>query len=116
MKPLLPSLYRGVYEGLIREKSPKEVQEELDKLVVSCHKEGQLERRADDNEEVIRRRMEKYKEETEPLLEYYEKQGKLISFEPKRGVDDYEKIVEGVSKKIGERLFETMTGAPAPKI
>ncbi len=53
MKPLLPSLYRGVYESMIREHEPKTVASKLDELVISCHKNGTLERRKDDTHEVI---------------------------------------------------------------
>lgn len=38
MKPLLPGIYKGIYEGLIREHEPKEVAAKLDELVISCHK------------------------------------------------------------------------------
>lgn len=45
---------------------------------------GELYQRPDDNEETIRQRLKVYTSETEPLREYYQKQGKLKSA-PGRG-------------------------------
>jgi adenylate kinase len=39
---------------------------------------AQLERRADDTDEAIRRRLENYHRETEPLIEYYRTRGNLV--------------------------------------
>jgi adenylate kinase len=39
---------------------------------------AQLERRADDTDEAIRRRLENYHRETEPLIEYYRTRGSLV--------------------------------------
>src|SRR3546814_4682349 len=44
-------------------------------LLDRAHKEG----RADDKEEVIRHRIKVYNDETHPLLDYYEKQGKVVT-------------------------------------
>jgi len=40
---------------------------------------GELYQRADDNEETIKTRMDVYLENTKPIIEYYQSQGKLIS-------------------------------------
>ena len=40
-------------------------------------KRAELEGRSDDNEETIRRRLQVYREKTEPLIQYYEKAGAL---------------------------------------
>jgi len=40
---------------------------------------GKLITRSDDQEETIRRRLEIYHEQTEPLIEYYKKQNKLLT-------------------------------------
>ncbi len=40
-------------------------------------KRAELEGRSDDNEETIRRRLQVYREKTEPLIQYYEKTGAL---------------------------------------
>jgi adenylate kinase len=64
-----------------------------------CDKSGELlVQRDDDRPEVIRRRLEIYDQETAPLFDYYSMQGKLFTFEPKRGVKDYPSILEEVSK------------------
>ena len=42
---------------------------------------GELVHRDDDNEEVVRRRIEEYHSSTEPLLDYYEKRGLLHRIE-----------------------------------
>jgi adenylate kinase len=46
-----------------------------------CNRCGstQFVRRRDDNEEVVRSRLEAYRAQTEPLIDYYQKQGKLKS-------------------------------------
>ena len=43
--------------------------------------------RADDNEEVIRNRLEVYREKTAPLINYYKNLGLLISFPAEGSVD-----------------------------
>lgn len=70
MKPLLPK------------KDPKKCDDcEVVSLVV----------RDDDKENIIRERMEIYREKTEPILDFYKSQPKtkIIHFEAKRGVDDF---------------------------
>jgi adenylate kinase len=52
-----------------------EVPEE--ELVRRMLKRAELEGRSDDNEETIRRRLQVYREKTEPLIQYYEKTGVL---------------------------------------
>lgn len=48
------------------------------KVAGICDKCGTaLQHRADDNEETIRKRLNVYREQTEPLIEYYKKQDKL---------------------------------------
>jgi adenylate kinase len=42
------------------------------------HRRAQLEGRADDTDEAIRRRLENYHRETEPLIEYYRVRGNLV--------------------------------------
>jgi adenylate kinase len=50
---------------------------EPDLLVARMLKRAELEHRADDNEETIRKRFEVYQAETEPLLELYRRRGLL---------------------------------------
>lgn len=54
---------------------------------------GSLYTRSDDNEETARRRLEVYKEQTEPLIEYYSKQGLLRTVD---GDDEIEKVFESI--------------------
>ena len=58
--------------------------------------------RADDAESVIRHRLEVYHEQTEPLLEYYDRRGILHRVDA-RGTPDqtHRKILEIVSRKLG---------------
>lgn len=41
---------------------------------------GKVVRRSDDTEETVQRRLKAYHEQTEPLIDYYEAQGKLLVF------------------------------------
>ena len=57
-------------------------------------KEEDLEQRADDNEETVKNRLAIYKEQTEPVLGYYKKQGKVFEIDCiKKGLD---KITEDI--------------------
>lgn len=49
---------------------------------------GPLYQRSDDNEETIKNRMTVYNTSTAPILEYYRKQNKLISFDGDKKTDD----------------------------
>jgi adenylate kinase len=53
--------------------------------------------RTDDNEKVIKNRLEVYKNQTFPLFDYYTKQGKL---EPIDGMNSVEVVFENISKII----------------
>ena len=70
-----------------------------------CDKCGsELIRRKDDTEETIRKRLRTYQEETNPLVEYYEKQGKLekelVSQKANRlGKDVAKHIIEELDKE-----------------
>jgi adenylate kinase len=54
-------------------------------------------RRKDDNEEVVRARLKAYHAQTEPLIDYYSKQGKVRTVD---GMAD----IETVAGEIGEAL------------
>ena len=56
---------------------------------------GELYQRADDNEEVVRHRIEVYAQETQPLVEYYQHQGKLSKIENE---DDINVVRENLLK------------------
>lgn len=49
---------------------------------------GELVHRDDDNETVVRRRIEEYHEATEPLLDYYKNRGQLYPIEGLGTVND----------------------------
>lgn len=58
---------------------------------------GELIQREDDNEETIRSRLQVYREQTEPVIDYYDKRGKL------RTID-----AEGTIEEIYERLKQAL--------
>jgi len=59
------------------------------------HPEAELLRRADDNEDKVRVRLETYNCETAPLLEYYEQSGRLRRVD---GTQDPEQIYEAIEQ------------------
>jgi adenylate kinase len=69
--------------------------------VCDLHPGAQLNHRADDNAETVKSRLETYERQTRPLLDYYERSGRLRRVEGTRDVDaiyaDVEKIVKGES-------------------
>lgn len=54
----------------------------------NCKARNSFYLRDDDKEEVIRKRMEIFRKTTEPVLQYYEKQGKVISINGLGSVDE----------------------------
>ncbi|CAM3517992.1 adenylate kinase [Nocardioides dubius] len=60
---------------------------ELDELVARLLQRAAVEGRADDTEEVIRRRQEVYAEQTEPLLAVYRERGLLIEVDGMGEID-----------------------------
>jgi len=69
-----------------------------DELVQRLLKRAREEGRVDDNEETIRRRLTVYREETEPLIDYYARKGVLFTVQ---GVGPVDQITECVLKVIG---------------
>ena len=61
---------------------------------------AKLIKRSDDREETVRRRLEAYHTQSEPVLEYYRKQGHVTDFD---GVGDIEEISERILKHLRER-------------
>ena len=63
---------------------------------------GQLYQREDDTEETVRQRLRVYEEQTSPLIEYYQKQGKLVEVDGQGGIQEInQRLLEGlgVSRK-----------------
>lgn len=61
------------------------------------HPESALELRADDNEDSVRTRLGTYETETEPLLDYYEKSGRLAGVD---GTGKVEEIYDAIEKLV----------------
>lgn len=76
----------------IHSKPPK------DDNICDLHPESQLTHRADDNEESVSTRLATYDEQTKPLIEYYEKSGRLKKVDGTGGVEEIygelEKLVD----------------------
>lgn len=69
-------------------------------LVSRMLRRAAAEKRADDTPETIGRRMEVYHRQTSPLLDYYRKQGLLVSIDAMRSAEEvFESIREAVDKK-----------------
>ena len=70
-------------------------QEELDECTNAG---GELIQREDDNEETISNRLEVYRENTEPLVEYYRERGKLLTVDAEGPVNEvYDRLVAALS-------------------
>jgi adenylate kinase len=70
-------------------------QEELDECTNAG---GELIQREDDNEETISNRLDVYRENTEPLIEFYRERGKLTVVEAEGSIDEvYERLTEALA-------------------
>ena len=74
---------------------------EMDEIVQRLLQRAQTEGRADDTEEVIRRRQEVYAEQTEPLIEVYRERGLLVE------VDGMGEVAE-----VTRRVLEALDSSP----
>ncbi|WP_426246184.1 adenylate kinase [Nocardioides sp. LHG3406-4] len=72
-----------------------------DEIVQRLVQRAELEGRADDTEEVIRRRQELYTEQTEPLVEVYRQRGLLLELD---GTGEVEEVTQ--------RIFEALDVVP----
>ncbi|NNF50973.1 MAG: adenylate kinase [Gammaproteobacteria bacterium] len=74
--------------------------------------------RTDDNEETIAKRLEVYAAQTEPLVEYYHRQGKLVSVDADGGIDEvYGRLVSAIETLERDGIATAMTveiDAPDP--
>ena len=58
---------------------------------------GELIQRDDDNEETIRNRLDVYREQTEPVIEYYRERGKLKTIDADGTIDEiYERLKQAL--------------------
>ena len=64
---------------------------------------GEDEHRSDDTPETIRRRIEVYREQTEPLVAYYLARGILVGIDAARGVDEVYGQIEDVLEHVRDR-------------
>ncbi len=70
-------------------------QEELD---VCTDAGGELIQRDDDNEETIKSRLDVYRQQTEPLIEYYQSRGRLKTVDADGSMDDvYERLLAALA-------------------
>ena len=76
-----------------------EIAVELDGVVERLLKRAEIEGRADDTEPVIRRRLEVYKDQTEPMVTYYADQDKLVQVD---GVGTVDEVWERIRKVLIE--------------
>jgi adenylate kinase len=72
-----------------------------DEIVSRLLQRAQVEGRADDTEDVIRRRQEIYLEQTEPLIEVYSKRGIVVEVDGMGEVDE-----------VTSRIFEALDATP----
>ncbi|MEG6509794.1 adenylate kinase [Methyloligella sp. 2.7D] len=76
------------------------------KVAGVCDRCGSTEfvRRKDDTEEVVRSRLKAYHEQTEPLVAFYKKQGKLREVDGMADIDQVQeeigKVLDGVADKV----------------
>ena len=70
-------------------------QDELDACTAAG---GELIQREDDNEETISNRLNVYRENTEPLIDFYRKRGKLVTINAEGSIDEvYERLLEALA-------------------
>ena len=65
----------------------------------NCNANNSFYLRDDDKEEVIRKRLEIFRKTTEPVLNYYEKQGKVISI---NGLGSVDEVNSELLKRLGK--------------
>lgn len=68
-----------------------------DELVQRLAKRARAENRDDDNEQTIRKRMKVYYEQTEPLINYYDQEGKVLRV---NGMGDVDMITTRIKKAL----------------
>ncbi|HEY0687917.1 MAG TPA: adenylate kinase [Kribbella sp.] len=80
-----------------------ELEVEPDELVQRLLRRAKLEHRSDDTEEVIRRRLQAYAEQTLPLIEVYGERGLVIPVDGTGEVDEVSQRILQVAESLLER-------------
>ncbi len=83
----------GALDGILQESglaldTVLEITVDTEAVVARLLKRAEIEGRADDNEETIRRRMEVYAEQTTPLLDVYRDRGVLVQVDGMGEIDE----------------------------
>lgn len=82
------SLIARMQKRRICEKCGKVFRDAVDEGRTTCDCQGQLIIRDDDKPEVVRQRIEVYEKQTAALIDYYQKQGKLINVDGEPPIDE----------------------------
>lgn len=70
---------------------------------------GKSSGRSDDNETVIKKRLEEYNEKTHPVLEFYREKGILKNVDGNKSIDDVTDQIKGILKEeMKKRLFNVV--------
>jgi len=75
-----------------------ELTADTDEIVARLLARAQIEKRADDTEEVIRHRLDVYVEQTQPLTDIYEERGLLRKVD---GLGEIDEVTDRVLKALG---------------
>ena len=68
-----------------------------EELIVRIIERGKVSGRADDNEESVKARLRVYHSETEPVIDFYKRQGKVISIDGTGSIEEItRRIVSGI--------------------
>ena len=93
-------------DNLLREKNTSiiavlNLMVDEEELLTRLIKRGEESGRTDDTPEVIKNRLEVYRNQTEPLKEYYKKKGKLFNIKGKKSIEDvFEQISDVLDRLI----------------
>lgn len=68
----------------------------VDRIQTRISQAGEGERRSDDNVETLRKRLEVYHRQTEPILPYYRSSGRLLTVDGMQSIDQVAEDIEGL--------------------
>ena len=72
----------------------------LECRTMNCNPDVDWKKRNDDTTDTIQYRMDVYRRQTEPVLQYWEEKGKLLRFIPFKGVQEIDNIVSLIETRI----------------